>query len=990
MKKLFFLFWMLFAVVQLNAQASFPVNGSHDVRPNKFALTNATITTSATKKIEKATLLIDGQEITYVGKNKSIPKGYVVYNMEGKYIYPSFIDAFSTYGVEQPKEDKSASWRSPQVFESQKDGAYNWNAAIRPETQAYKSFSIDSKEADELHKLGFGAVQSLVKDGIARGSATVVSLAKTKDNEVVLKSESAAHYSFDKGTSKNSYPSSIMGSVALLRQTYYDTQWYNKQGEEHNISLEEFGRLQELPQFFEANQLLDLFRIDRIAKEFDIKYILKSAGDEYQRLAEVKALNMPLIVPLNFPDAEDVSNPLEANNIALSKLKHWEMAPANLSALAKENINFSITTSGLKKQKDFWKNLRKAIAHGLTEEQALEALTLAPAKLLNMADKLGSLEKGKLANFLITDNPIFEKETSILENWVQGNRYILQESSGVDLLGTYELANGNLSLKIEGTSKKYKATIESAKAKTVEGQLIVDDKLFSLRYKPEDKVESIAVQGYIASLNPIKLQGKIYHADGSTSDWSAKRTKEHTAKSKDKQNKAETPELGKLVYPFVAYGNETLPQAQEVVFKNVTAWTNEEEGVVENVDVHIRNGKIHAIGKNLSARGSIVIDGTGKHLTPGIIDEHSHIALQSVNEGAQVVSSEVRMSDALNSEDIAIYRQLAGGVTTSHLLHGSANPIGGQSQLIKLRWGNTPAGLYFGDNPETIKFALGENVKQTNWSVGGQRFPQTRMGVEQVFVDAFTRAAEYKAAMAKDKQSVRRNLELDAIVEILDEQRHITCHSYVQSEINMLMNVADRMNFKINTFTHILEGYKLADKMAERGIAGATFSDWWAYKMEVADAIPYNASLMHEQGVLTAINSDDAEMGRRLNQEAAKVVKYGGTSEEDAFKMVTLNPAKMLHIDDSVGSLKVGKDADVVLWSDHPLSVYAKTEQTYIEGVKYWDINDHEAKVKEIERERSRIINKMLEEKSKKPNNTKAKKDEDKDAPDSDLISQKL
>lgn len=989
MKNLFSVFWMLFAVLQLNAQGSFPVNGSHDIRPNKFAFTNATIVSSATKKIEKATLLVDGQEITYVGKNKTIPKGYVVYNMEGKYIYPSFIDAFSTYGVAQPKEDKTASWRSPQVFESPKKGAYNWNEAIRPETHAYKLFSIDAKEADAMQKLGFGAVQSLVKDGIARGSAAVVSLAKTKDNEVVLKSESAANYSFDKGSSKNSYPGSIMGSVALLRQTYYDAQWYKKQEKEYNISLQEFGRLQDLPQVFEAEQLLDLFRINRIAKEFNTTYIVKSAGDEYKRLAEVKALNMPLIVPLNFPDAEDVSDPLEANNIALSKLKHWEMAPANLSALAKEKISFSITTSGLKKEKDFWKNLRKAIAHGLTEEQALEALTLAPAKLLKMEDKLGTLEKGKLANFLITDNPIFEKDTDILENWVQGNRYILQESAEANLLGTYKIADGNLNLKIEGTSKKYKATIESAKAKEVKADLKVDDKLFSLRYTLEGKDESIAIQGYIANLNPLLLQGKIYHSDGTTSNWSATRTKEHAEKSNDKQKEEKEPKLGKLVYPFVAYGNETLPQAQDVLFKNVTAWTNEKEGIVENVDVHIRNGKIHAIGKNLSARGSKVIDGTGKHLTPGIIDEHSHIALQSVNEGAQVVSSEVRMSDALNSEDIAIYRQLAGGVTTSHLLHGSANPIGGQSQLIKLRWGNTPEGLYFGDNPGTIKFALGENVKQTNWSVGGQRFPQTRMGVEQVFVDAFTRAAEYKAALEKDKESVRKNLELDAIVEILDEERHITCHSYVQSEINMLMDVADRMNFKINTFTHILEGYKLADKMAERGIAGATFSDWWAYKMEVADAIPYNASLMHEQGVLTAINSDDAEMGRRLNQEAAKVVKYGGTSEEEAFKMVTLNPAKMLHIDNSVGSLKVGKDADVVLWSDHPLSVYALTEQTYIEGVKYWDINEHEEKVKSIERERSRIIKKMLEEKSGKSKKSDDSKEE-KDTPDTDLISQEL
>lgn len=977
MKKLLALLWMLFAVVQLNAQGSFPVNGSYDVRPEKYAIINATIITSASNKIEKSSLLIDGQEITYVGKNKSIPKGYVIYDMEGKYIYPSFIDVFSTYGVAQEKTNATSSRRSSQIFESTKEGAYNWNAAIRPETHAFKNFSIDAKEADALQKLGFGAVQSLVKDGIARGSSTLVSLAKTKDNKVILKSESAAHYSFDKGSSENSYPSSIMGSIALLRQTYYDADWYAKQNKEYNISLEEFGRLKDLPQVFEADRLLDLFRIDRIAKEFNIKYIIKSAGDEYQRLEEVKALAMPLVVPLNFPEADEVSDPLEANSVSLSQLKHWEMAPANLALLAKENIPFSITTSGLKKQTDFWKNLRKAMTYGLTEEQALHALTLAPAKFLKVEDKLGTLEKGKLANFLITDQPIFEKDASILENWIQGNRYVLEESSEVNLLGTYEIANEKVTLEIEGTSKKYKAKIKSENGKAIDAQLKVEGRLFALRYTSEGK-ETVSVQGYISNEKPLSLQGKKYHKDGATSDWSAKQVKQNQEKSDTKERKSEKPQIGKVVYPFVAYGNEKLPEVQDVLFKNVTAWTNEEEGILKNVDVHIRDGKIHAIGKNLSARGKTVqIDGTGKHLTPGIIDEHSHIALQSVNEMAQAVTSEVRMSDALDPNDIAIYRQLAGGVTTSHLLHGSANPIGGQSQLIKLRWGNTAEGLYFGGNPGSIKFALGENVKQSNWGVGGHRFPQTRMGVEQVFMDAFTRAWEYKEAMAKDKESVRRDLELDAIVEILDEARHITCHSYVQSEINMLMEVADKMKFKINTFTHIMEGYKLADKLAERGIAASTFADWWAYKMEVADAIPYNANLMQQQGVLTAINSDDAEMGRRLNQEAAKTVMYGGTSEEEAFKMVTLNPAKMLHIEDRVGSLKVGKDADVVLWSDYPLSVYAKTEQTYVDGVKYWDIEENEAKIRAIETDRSRIINKILEEKSGKPNGSKSAKEED-------------
>ena len=378
---------------------------------------------------------------------------------------------------------------------------------------------------------------------------------------------------------------------------------------------------------------------------------------------------------------------------------------------------------------------------------------------------------------------------------------------------------------------------------------------------------------------------------------------------------------------------------------------------------------------NLSDPSARVIDGTGKHVTPGVIDEHSHIAAAGINEGGQSVTSEVRIADVLNPDDINIYRQLSGGVTTSHILHGSANVIGGQTQLIKLRWGANDEGLKFRNWAGQIKFALGENVKRSAAALGNSsnnnRYPDTRMGVEQVLVDAFTRAKDYKKAWAdynalKDKKGVfppRRDLELDALVEILDKKRFITCHSYVQSEINSAMEVANRMGYTVNTFTHILEGYKVADKMKAHGSNASTFSDWWAYKMEVEDAIPYNAAIMQKVGLNVAINSDDAEMARRLNQEAGKIVKYGGVTEEEALKMVTLNPAKMLHVDDRVGSLKPGKDGDVVLWSDHPLSIYAKSLYTIVDGTIYFDRQKDEQMQVTVDAERNRIIRKMNGEK---------------------------
>ncbi|HRP61660.1 MAG TPA: amidohydrolase, partial [Vicingus sp.] len=323
--------------------------------------------------------------------------------------------------------------------------------------------------------------------------------------------------------------------------------------------------------------------------------------------------------------------------------------------------------------------------------------------------------------------------------------------------------------------------------------------------------------------------------------------------------------------------------------------------VLKNTDVLLKDGKIAQIGKDLIAEGAEMVDGKNKHLTAGIFDEHSHIAIsRGVNECTQAVTAEVSIADVIDSDDINIYRQLAGGVVASQLLHGSCNPVGGQSALIKLKWGSSPEDMKIKDADGFIKFALGENVKQSNWGpFNRSRFPQTRMGVEQVYYDAFIRAKEYQNAWdayAKLTPNAKANsyapridLEMETLNEILNKERFISCHSYVQSEINMLMHVADSMKFTVNTFTHILEGYKLADKMKAHGAGGSTFSDWWAYKFEVNDAIPYNAAIMHKQGVITAINSDDAEMGRRLNQEAGKAVKYGGVSEEDALKMVTLN-----------------------------------------------------------------------------------------------------
>jgi imidazolonepropionase-like amidohydrolase len=984
--------------IQSIAQVTFPVNGTANKNHNTYVFSNAKIITDPETTIENGTLIIKDGLIIAVGTKIAIPKGAVVYDLKGKCIYPGLIDAYTNYGM--PEIKKMPAW-GPQM-ESNVKGAYGWNAAIRAETEANKIFSDDSKAAEEMRKLGFGTVLTFQKDGIARGSAAVVSLADGRENELLIKDKAAAMYSFDKGSSSQDYPSSLMGAIALLRQTYLDAEWYKKEKNqtEYNISLESFNNIQSLPQIFETSDKLNIMRADKIGDEFKINYIIKGSGNEYQRLDDIKATNCKLIIPLNFPIPYDVEDAYDASNVSLSELKHWEMAPANPLALEKYFIPFAITTSDLKDKKDFWKNLRKAINFGLSEKQALRSLTTIPAGYLNLTDKVGKIQAGMIANFLITSGNLFDEKTVIYENWIQGNPYKINDYNAVDVRGNYELTYG-LSrvihqLKIEGEPEKLKATIRTDTSK-ISTNVVVTGNTISLTFNPKDLNGTVRLSGNINipagqnTIVPSGFKGQGQLPDGEWITWNATFVSPVSPEvKKDSAKKAEF-DFGQVFYPFTAYGkkaddrdgfdkivNDFKNRYDAILIKHVTVWTNEAEGILKNKDVYMTEGRIVRIADDINATTlafAKVIDGTGKHLTPGIIDEHSHIALISVNEGTQASSAEVRMGDVINSEDINIYRQLSGGVTTSQLLHGSANPIGGQSAIIKLRWGKSPDQMKFDKADGFIKFALGENVKQSNWGdMNTVRFPQSRMGVEQVYYDHFIRAKEYDAkqklyASMSEKSktgsvpALRRDLELEAIAEILNKKRFITCHSYVQSEINMLMHVGDSLGFQVNTFTHILEGYKVADKMKARGIGASTFSDWWAYKVEVKDAIPYNAALLTNMGVVTAINSDDAEMGRRLNQEAAKSVKYGALTEEEALKLVTLNPAKLLHIDNKVGSIKVGKDADVVLWSDNPLSVYAKAEKTIIDGHIYYDLEEDAKLREEIRKERSKIIQKMIDEK---------------------------
>lgn len=973
MRRIFIAIFAL-TVITTKAQEYFPKNdGVKQTYKNLVAITNATIYISPTQKTEKAAIIIQDDRILDVGANIEIPETATVIDASGKTIYPSFIDLFSEFGINKPQNQIRPGFTAPQ-YDATREGYY-WNDHIKPDYQASENLNYDTKTATSLREIGFGTVLSHYNDGIIAGTGVLWTLNDIGGNASrIINPVASQHFTFRKSRLfRQVYPSSLMGSMALIRQVFHDAEWY-KQGNSKtkDLALEAFIRNKKLPQIFDAGDKLNSLRVASIGKEFDVNFIIKGNGNEFERIEEIKKTTATYIIPIGFPEAYDVSNPFLAHQVSLSDMKFWNQAPFNLKILSENNVRFALTASGLKNPKDFLNNLRKSVLYGFPKEKALQALTEIPAQLINQSQNLGTLDRGKIANFIITSGDLFDSKTIIHENWVQGNRNILDKFDGTDIRGIYDLSFNNISyeLKIEGDINKPDTKI-MRDSTSLEVKTVFNAPWITLLTKEKDSLTS----GYTRLSGAFKnnaIKGIAISENGKESTWQAVR-KESTKNREKKPDETIIPAMMPVTYPNVAFGNTKKPVQETLLFKNATVWTGEKEGILTETDVLIKNGKITKIGVNISDSSARIIDATGKHLTAGIIDEHSHIAISNgVNEAGQNSSAEVNIEDVINSEDINIYRNLSGGVTSANLLHGSANPIGGRAAFIKLKWGYAPQEMLVQDAPKYIKFALGENVKQSNWGdLVRTRFPQSRMGVEQVYEDYFTQALEYqrlwkeyKSSKSKSKIKPRYDIEMEVLSEILNKQRFITCHSYVQSEINMLMKLAERYNFRIQTFTHILEGYKVADKMQSHGVGGSTFSDWWGYKFEVNDAIPYNAAIMNEQGIVVSINSDDAEMSRRLNQEAAKTVKYGGVPEETAWNFVTLHPAKLLQIDDRIGSIKTGKDADVVLWTDHPLSIYAKAEKTVIDGIVFYDLIKEEEISKNIQNERIELINQLLDAKN--------------------------
>jgi len=1056
-----------------------PVNGMRPADVRRDAIVGATVIPAPGERMESATIVLRQGVIESVGIGIAVPAEARVWSGQGLTVYPGLIDA----AVLQRTDPLPAA------------PGRHWNAQVHPELRMSDQPPLSAAVRKKLRSLGFTAAAVYPANGIVRGSGTVVALADTSGHQSAYLDRAAMAVGFDRAGSwsKPSTPGSLMGVIALIRQTMLDAEWHeacravyarHPQGNEPPapaVALEALedaiNRRQAV--LFDVADEQNLLRANRLAGEFELEAIMLGSGRELRRLDEIAALGVPVIVPIRFPDPPDVTTLHRADKVTLREMVFWEQAPTNPRRLVAAGVPIALTTHRLEKRDAFPGAVRNAIKHGLSADDALAALTTGPAKILGLDHVLGTIEPGKAANLVVVEGELFEKGAKIRDTWINGRRYEINPAphNPLNMAAVLTLGDGR-ALPMDLDTSKPSATFKLADDKKVRAKKIVvlkdqvsivaagsivgedgyvrftgvmtngsitgtaalpggtrmpftinrdkdvagveegaedvgagasgdweltlsdpdgDDTLVVTLELEVDGEGNVTGKG-TAREQPVEMSGGSFDADtgaitiqlthpdggdveitatvtGSAIDGEATRYGEILVVSAQRPAGAggkddfEMPPAA-LVRPLGAHGVTTAPPQQDLVITNATIWTCGDQGIVENGTLIVRGGKVVGVFANgMMPRIAIngpTIDAGGKHVTPGLIDCHSHTGISGgVNEFPQANTAEVRIGDVVNPDDINWYRQLAGGLTAANLLHGSANPIGGQNCVVKIKWGGSADDFPVEDALPGIKFALGENVKRSSG-----RYPDTRMGVETFIRDAFTAAVEYRAEFERYEDlrtderrrtmPPRRDIELDTLVEILEGKRIVHCHSYRQDEILMLIRIAEDFGFTIGTFQHVLEGYKVAEAIASHGAGASSFSDWWAYKVEVMDAIPYNGAIMHDVGVVVSFNSDSSELARRMNAEAAKAVRYGGVDPHEALKFVTLNPARQLRIDHRTGSLEVGKDADFVIWSGSPLSTYSVCEQTWIEGRRYFDRDEDLARRHEIRDQRERLTQKLL------------------------------
>ncbi|MDE2850239.1 MAG: amidohydrolase family protein [Acidobacteriota bacterium] len=863
--------------------------------------------------LERATVVIENGTITVVAEDAAIPAHAWVIDGEGLTVYPGLIDAMGSLPQSRrPPGGPGAATPGGPRRRPDADRALPRGPEDRPLTTPWKraadDLTLDAEAVEAWRKAGFTSIAARPGDGLFPGRLSLVRLgAPGRDPEhQVIAPELAQVASLSSGGGFGSYPGALMGRVAYFRQLLLDAAHYATATTAYEADPSGWRR----PEFdrtlaplaavasgeerilLPGSSAVEINRALRLGEELGLDFALYGGQEGYRLAGELADAGVAVLMDVDWPEPLPERDRDPDADRPLREILHERLAPTTPVELADAGVQFAFSSGGVNGAADFLAGVRRAIEGGLEPARALQALTRDAAAVHGLEDRIGTVAAGMGADLVLADGYPWQESARVEAVFIDGVRYAVSEG---DEAGD-DAENGETAQEAESAGEPDEARPRGPRGPGGPGGRRggSSEALAPMRLaEVAEKYAEVAGDGMVPMTGPYR-EDDVLAITGAT----------------------------------------VLTMAGETI---------------ENGTVVVRDGRIARVGSGVRVpSGAHVIDAGGGYVIPGIIDAHSHIATAGgVNEGSLAVTAMVRIEDVVDPTDIAIYRALAGGVTTINVLHGSANPIGGQNQVLKLRWGQDADGMRFEGAPPGIKFALGENPKRSrSFGQGPRRYPATRMGVLDVIREAFTEAAGYRDAWARHRAAEAagersrppaRDLELEALVEILEGERLVHAHSYRADEILQLLRLAEELGFRIATLQHVLEGYRVADEIAAHGAGASTFSDWWAYKVEAFEAIPHNAALMTDRGVLSSINSDDAEEMRHLNHEAAKSVKWGGLSDEQALALVTINPAKQLGIDDRVGSIEVGKDADLVVYDRHPLSSYAVVQTTLVDGNVYFD-----------------------------------------------------
>ena len=955
-----------------------PVEGIRENGTGFHALVKARVVTAPGQVLDNATIIIRNGLIQSVEAGGTPPAGARVWDLSGHTVYAGFIDAHADLGRDSVPKGGDV-------------GPTHWNPQVRAWFSTTANLQDDANRRRGLRSQGFGAALVVPKRGIFRGSAAVVSLGDAGTRERVLRPDVAQSIGFQSSFELGGrYPNSSMGVIALMKQTFMDAEWYKRAWTTYETSGRAFlppetsEALKALeaavagtqPVIFETRSEEEILRGQALARQFKLNAWYRGNGQEYRIVDVLRGTKAPLFIPLNFPDAPNVGDPETAMNASLAELRHWYLAPTNAGQLSNAGIEFAITSDGLTSLNSFLPNLRVAVARGLSSDAALAALTTTPARYLGIEKTHGTIAAGKVANLVVAKGDLFTREADIRDVWVNGVAYGVTRPAQLDPRGTWTVASSDqwgfeAKLVLEGTVNRLRGYLDvspgpnnaqGARIDLESATVVAETGRLEVRF-PGDKLGYEGKALLAGSITNDQFFGWTSLPNGANPSFRGTRTAPFQGDAVGTVA-VNVPKIDlPFIRPMMEYGVPSIPQQPAAVFvRNATVWTQGPQGRLEGADVLIRAGKIAEVGKGLRApAGAIVIDGTGKHVTPGLIDPHIHSGVSDVNETGATIVPEVYMGDVLTHNNIWMYRQLAGGLTTAMVKHGSANPIGGENVIVKMRWGSLPDSLKLEGATRTVKFALGENPKRCCYE---GRYPRSRMGTQEIIRDHFLAARDYRREWQeweKTKKGLppRKDLRMEALLDILDQKLMISSHGYRADEFLALIRLAEEFGFKVMAIQHGVEAYKIAPELAKAGVAAAVWSDWGAFKMEAYDATKYNVRILMEAGVTVSLHSDDAQIASRMNWEAGKLLRTGLT-EEQAMKTVTSNAAKLLRIDNRVGSLEPGKDADFVVWNGDPLSQFTKAEQTWVDGRRYFSLEEDAARRVEIDKERRQLIQAVL------------------------------